>query len=243
MPDSKPVVLVTGSTSGIGAAVVRRLASEGARVVVNSARSPDAGHALAESLPDAIYRQADVADQDQVRDLVDYTVSTFGGLDVLVNNAGRTRSIPHKDLDGVTVEDWQRILGLNIIGTWQMSVAAMPALRRSSQGTIINISSVAGSRPAGSSIPYAVSKAAVEHMTRLLAAAVGPEVRVNAVAPGLIDTPWTAGFSEIKKQVEAVTPLCRIGQVDDVAEAVVALTRATYTTGAVLSVDGGAHLV
>ncbi|QXJ23404.1 SDR family oxidoreductase [Actinomadura graeca] len=242
MPDSRPVALVTGSTSGIGEAVARRFAAGGFGVVLNSARSVDAGKTLSASLPHSMYRQADIADHDQVRDLVDETIATFGRLDVLVNNAGRTRPIPHGDLDSVTQEDWQRILGLNVVGTWNLSVAAMPALRRSAGGAIVNISSIAGSRPAGSSIPYAVSKAAVEHMTRLLAAVVGPEVRVNAVAPGLIDTPWTAGFTEIKERVATTTALRRVGLPGDVADAVFALSRAEYTTGTVLYVDGGAHL-
>jgi ketoreductase RED2 len=243
MSPNTPVALVTGSSSGIGAAVAKYLAAQGMRLVVNSARSVESGRELATDLCDAVYVQADVADPQQARRLVDATIDEYGRLDLLVNNAGRTRAIPHADLDKVSQEDWQQILGLNVIGTWNMSVAAMPALRRSPTGSIVNISSVAGSRPAGSSIPYAISKAAIEHMTRLLAAAVGPAVRVNAVAPGLIETPWTTTFTEIKEKVANTTPLRRVGTANDVAAVVHALARAEYTTGSVLLVDGGAHLI
>lgn len=239
----KPVALVTGSSSGIGAAVARRLSDEGMTVVVNAARSADAGRRLAESLPDARFVQADISDEEQVRRLLDEVAAEYGALDLLVNNAGVTRGIPHKDLEAATGEVWRTILGVNVVGTWQTTVAAMPLLRASGAGHVVNISSVAGVRPAGSSIPYAVSKAAVNHMTRLLAAAVGPEVRVNAIAPGLVDTPWTEAFTEIRERVREAVPLRRTGTPQDMAELVVGLHRAAYTTGEVVLADGGAHLL
>lgn len=239
----KRVAVVTGSSSGIGTAVARRLAAEGIRVVINSARSRTAGQQLAESLPEAIYVQADVSDGQQAAHLIDTTVETFGRLDILVNNAGRTRLIPHHELTSVTTEIWQEILALNVVGTWQTAVAAVPHLKMSGAGCIVNISSVAGSRPAGSSIPYAVSKAAVEHMTRLLANVLGPEVRVNAVAPGLIDTPWTREFTQIAEKVRESTPLRRVGTPEDIAEAVYSMVNVAYMTGQVVLVDGGAHLI
>ncbi|MFI7012211.1 SDR family NAD(P)-dependent oxidoreductase [Streptomyces sp. NPDC050145] len=243
---SKRVALVTGSSAGIGEAVARRLAAEGISVVVNSARSTEAGEKVAASLPDALYVQADVTDPEQSRQLVAAAVEHYGRLDILVNNAGVTRAIPHGDLAAATPEVWQEIFGLNVFGTWQTTVAAMPALKESGEGVVVNVSSVAGSRPTGSSIPYAVSKAALEHMTRLLAVAVGPEVRVNAVAPGLVETGWTKGsdfFAAIAQKVAEVAPLHRVGQPEDVAEAVLSMIRATYTTGNILMVDGGGTLV
>ncbi|NXY97063.1 SDR family oxidoreductase [Streptomyces sp. BR123] len=240
---SKPVALVTGSSSGIGAAIARRLSAEGMTVVVNAARSAEAGRRLAESLPDARFVQADISDAGQVRQLLDEVAEEFGVLDLLVNNAGVTRAIPHTDLDAATAEVWQDILGVNVVGTWQTSAAAMPLLRASGAGHIVNISSVAGVRPAGSSIPYAVSKAAVNHMTRLLAGAVGPGVRVNAIAPGLVDTPWTEAFTEIRERVRQAVPLRRTGTPEDIAELVVGLHRSAYTTGEVVLADGGAHLL
>lgn len=239
----KRVAVVTGSSSGIGAAVAKRLAAAGMRVVVNSVRSKEAGQQLAESLPEAIYVQADVADEEQAAQLIGTTVETFGRLDILVNNAGRTRLIPHHELTSITTEVWQEILALNVIGTWQTAVAAVPHLKMSGAGCIVNISSIAGSRPAGSCIPYAVSKAAVEHMTRLLANILGPEVRVNAVAPGLIETPWTKGFTQIAEKVRKSTPLRRVGTPEDIAEAVYGVVNAAYMTGQVMLVDGGAHLI
>jgi ketoreductase RED2 len=133
---------------------------------------------------------------------------------------------------------WRRIFDVNVFGTWAMSVAAMPSLREA-HGSIVTITSIAGVRPTGSSIPYAASKAALNHLTLLLAKVVGPEVRVNAVAPGLVDTPWTEDWDFAREVIRQVAPLKRSGQPDDVAEVVLALTRATYLTGQVVCVDGG----
>jgi ketoreductase RED2 len=236
------VALVTGSSSGIGAAVATRLAAEGMRVVVNSARSREAGERLARELPEAVYVAADIADPRQAEDLVAEAVRTYGRLDVLVNNAGTTRVIPHEDFAAVTPEIWREILDVNLIGTWQTTVAALPHLRAHGDGCVVNISSVAGSRPAGSCIPYAVSKAALDHLTRLLAAVTGPQVRVNALAPGLVDTPWTAAFAGPRQWMEEQSPLRRVGTPQDIAEGVLGLIRARYTTGEVLLADGGTHL-
>lgn len=244
----KRVALVTGSTAGIGAAVARKLADEGLRVVVNSARSVEAGRAFAAELPDAVYVQADISREDEANLLVQSALDAYGRLDVLVNNAGTTRRIPHADIAAATPEVWRAILDVNVLGTWQVTAAALPHLRRAGEegerpASVVNISSVAGVRPAGSSIPYAVSKAAINHMTRLLAAAVAPGVRVNAVAPGLVETGWIEGFEDIRAMVEAKTPLRRVGKPEDVAAAVWALVSADYVTGEVLVTDGGGHLV
>ena len=135
-----------------------------------------------------------MADEADCVRLVDEMVTTHGRLDVLVNNAGTTAVIPHDDLEAATPDVWRRIFDTNVIGTWQLTVAAVPHLRESGRGQVVNVSSLAGDRPVGSSIPYACSKAAVSHMTRLLANTLGPDIRVNAVAPGLVDTPWTADW-------------------------------------------------
>lgn len=244
---NRRVALITGSSSGIGAAIARRLAQEGMRVVVNSATSIAAGQKLASELPEAIYAQADVADAAGARRLVDAAVAAYGRLDVLVNSAGTTRYIHHADLQAADANVWRAIFDVNVLGTWQVTTAAVPHLRASGSGAIVNISSLAGDLAAGSSIPYAVSKAAVNHMTRLLAAALGPEIRVNAIAPGHIETPWhDRGPEDLRDSDDwttAHTPLRRVGTADDVAEATLALVKATYTTGEVLNVDGGRHLV
>jgi ketoreductase RED2 len=234
-------VVVTGSSSGIGEATARAFAALGAGVLVNSARSADEGEAVAADLPDACYVQGDITDPATPDRLVAAALERWGRLDVLVNNAGTTALIPHHDLAAASVDVWRRIFEVNVFGTWSMSVAAMPALREA-RGCVVNVASVAGVRPTGSSIPYAASKAALNHLTVLLAKVVGPEVRVNAVAPGLVDTPWTADWDLVREVVRQAAPLKRSGQPDDVAEVVVALARAAYVTGQVVVVDGGLSL-
>lgn len=237
------VVLVTGSTSGIGAATAELLSQRGAVVAVNSSRSVDVGRALADRLPNrATYVQGDVAHGEQAERLVQTVVERFGRLDALVNNAGATEVIPHADLASASPEIWRRIFEVNVVGTWQVTVAAVPHLRASGSGQVVNVSSVAGVRPVGSSIPYACSKAAVNHMTRLLANTLGPQVRVNAVAPGLVDTPWTADWHAVREVVQARAPLRRSADPVDVARAVLGLMTADYVTGEVLVVDGGLQL-
>jgi ketoreductase RED2 len=237
------VAIVTGSSSGIGEATARRLADLGARVVVNSSSSVEAGKAVAASLPtESLYLQADISDQSQGHDLILRTVDRFGSLDVLVNNAGWTTRVPHTDLDGLTDEIFRKTFEVNVFGTWWLTKAAMPYLRDSTDGNVVTITSIAGLRPIGSSIAYAMSKAALNHMTALLAKACGP-VRINGVAPGLVATPWTSQWEDQHAAVAATTPLHRSATPEDCAEAVIGLIRNTYVTGHVVVVDGGTTLV
>ncbi|MCU1530166.1 MAG: Granaticin polyketide synthase putative ketoacyl reductase 2 [Frondihabitans sp.] len=235
------VALVTGSSSGIGEGIARRLAEEGMRVVIHSRSSAERGRALAREIG-GLYVQADIADGDQSRRMVDEVIGTLGRLDLLVNNAGTTQEIPHADLDAADREVWRRIFEVNVFGTWDLCVAAMPHLRVAPHGHIVMITSLGGQRPLGSSIPYSVSKAAADQLTRILASTVGPEVRVNAVAPGFVDTPWTSEWHELRARVAAEVPLQRVATPDDIAIAVAGLHRTTYATGQVLAVDGGYHL-
>jgi ketoreductase RED2 len=237
-PQRGQVVVVTGSSSGIGEATARAFADAGASVLVNSARSVAEGEAVAASLPDALYVRGDITDTGVPERLVAAALERWGRLDTLVNNAGTTALIPHHDLPAASVDVWRRIFEVNVFGTWAMSVAAMPALREA-RGSIVNVASVAGVRPTGSSIPYAASKAALNHMTLLLAKVVGPEVRVNAVAPGLVDTPWTEDWDVVREVVRQVAPLKRSGRPEDVAHVILSLTGAAYVTGQVVVVDGG----
>ena len=238
---SSRVVLVTGSTSGIGEATARRFAARGDTVVFNSVRSVEAGERLAASTANAHYVQADIAVAVDCTRLIEQVLERCGRLDVLVNNAGTTRVIPHRDLEAATLDVWREIFEVNVFGTWSLSVAAMEALR-ATKGSIVNVSSVAGVRPTGSSIPYAASKAALNHITALLAKVVGPDVRVNAVAPGLIDTPWTKDWDVVRGFVQSVAPLQRSGTPDDVADVIVSLASTPYVTGQVVTVDGGLSL-
>ncbi len=232
------VVLITGSTSGIGLATARRFVERGDTVVFNSARSVEAGEHLASITYESIYVQGDIAIASDCARIVTTVLEKYGRIDILVNNAGATKVIPHRDLDAATVEVWREIFDVNVFGTWQLSVAAMASLREH-RGSIVNVSSAAGLRPIGSSIPYAASKAALNHMTVLLAKVVGPDVRVNAVAPGLIDTPWTQDWDTVRGNVERLAPLRRSGTPDDVADVIVALATTSYVTGQVVAVDGG----
>ncbi len=236
------VAVVTGSSSGIGEAVARRFAAEGATVVVSSATSVEAGEAVAGSLPSASYVQCDISDEAACRRLVDAALERHGRLDVLVNNAGTTKVIPHKDLDAATDDVWRRILDVNLMGTWYLSRAALPALKATGDGVIVNVTSLAGVKAAGSSIPYAVSKAALNHLTRLMANVSGPEVRINAVAPGLIATPWTADWDAQHAAIRAGAPLARSGEPDDIAATVLGVVVSRYMTGEVVLADGGVHL-
>jgi len=237
------VALVTGSSSGIGETTARRLSELGARVVVNSATSVEAGEAVASALPgDAVYVRGDISDPTDCRALLDATIAEFGGLDILVNNAGWTTAVAHHDLDGLTDEIFRRTFEVNVFGTWWLTKAAMPLLRASDDASVVTITSIAGLRPTGSSVAYAMSKAALNHMTVLLAKACAP-VRVNAVAPGLVATPWTESWEAMHELVAAAAPMKRSATPDDCAEAVLALIRNRYVTGQVFVVDGGTTLV
>jgi ketoreductase RED2 len=240
------VVVVTGSSSGIGEATARLFAAEGGSVVVNSSSSVEAGQAVADQINAAggraTYVRADVSDARERRELIEATLADHGRLDVLVNNAGVTQVIAHADLDAVTEEVFRRILDVNLIGTFELTKLALPHLRATGDGAVVNVTSVAGVRPTGSSIPYAVSKAALNHLTALLANVTGPAVRVNAVAPGLIRTPWTADWGPLHDAMAQRAPLGRSGQPGDIAAAVADVAANRYLTGQVVVVDGGLSL-
>lgn len=237
------VALVTGSASGIGAAVARALAAEGARVVVNSRSSVEAGRAVAAEIGGE-YRQADVSDPEAARGLVVGVAADLGGLDILVNNAGTTRVIRHDDLEAATPEIWAELYATNVIAPFVLTAAALAHLRRCpAGGVVVNVGSLAGVRPTGSSIPYAASKAALHHQTRLLAAVLGPDVRVNAVAPGFVETPWTEDWEAVRGFVTATAPLRRTAVPEDVAGVVLAQVLSTAVTGEVWVIDGGTQLV
>jgi ketoreductase RED2 len=236
--DGTKVVLITGSSSGIGEAIARLFAAQGAAIVINSVSSVEAGEAVAASLPKAIYVKGDIAVEADTQRLVSAAMDRWGRLDTLINNAGTTAVIPHHDLAAADLSVWRRIFEVNVFGTWSMCMAAVDALRQSS-GSIVNVGSLAGLRPTGSSIPYASSKAALHHQTVLLAKVLGPEVRVNAVAPGMVETPWTKDWDFVREVVTQIAPLKRTGQPNDVAEVVVALANAAFVTGQIVAVDGG----
>lgn len=246
MASSPPVALVTGSTSGIGAAIARRLARDGYALVLHSRTSAETGRALARELGSAIYVQADLAhDADRVR-LIRETVAMAGRLDVLVNNAGISRVVPHTELAAATPELWHELHEVNVVAPFRLIAEAESALRaaasRGRPGCVVNISSHAGVRPKGASIPYAASKAALNHVTRLLALSLAPNIRVNAVAPGLVDTPLTAGWTQAQQLWKERSPMRRSASPADIAQVVSTLVASDYLTGEILLCDGGLNL-
>ncbi|CAD6559323.1 SDR family NAD(P)-dependent oxidoreductase [Paraburkholderia metrosideri] len=246
MKTTSPVALITGSTSGIGAAIARRLSKDGFSIVVHSRSSAEAGHALVRELGSAVYVQADLAcDADRVR-LVREAIAVWGRLDVLVNNAGISRVIPHADLAAATPDVWQALHEVNVVAPFRLITEAQSALRESAArgkpACVVNVSSHAGVRPKGASIPYATTKAALNHMTRLLALSLAPEIRVNAVAPGLVDTPLTADWTQARQLWNERSPMRRAASPDDIAQAVALLIASDYLTGEILLSDGGLNL-
>jgi ketoreductase RED2 len=211
-------------------------------VVVNSSSSVEAGEAVSASLPsESTYVRADISVQDEAHALVDHTIETYGRLDYLINNAGWSTPVVHNDLEGLTDEIFRKTFDVNVFGTWSVTKRAIPHLRDSDDASIVNITSIAGIRPVGSSMAYSMSKAALNQMTVLLAKSYGP-IRVNAVAPGLVATPWSADWDAQHEWVAATAAIPRSATPEDCAEAVLALLRNKYTTGEIFVVDGGLTL-
>lgn len=240
------VALVTGSTSGIGAAIAWRLRNEGYAVVLHSRSSAQTGRAMASEMGQAAYIKADLAlEAERVR-LVAEAIAVWGQLDVLVNNAGISKVIPHTDLAASSSAVWHELHEVNVIAPFHLVALAEAALRDAARfrraGCVVNISSHAGVRPKGASIPYAVSKAALNHVTRLLALSLGPDVRVNAVAPGLVHTPLTADWTAAQTLWRERAPMHRAATPGDIAHAVAMLVTSDYLTGEVLLSDGGLNL-
>jgi 3-oxoacyl-[acyl-carrier protein] reductase len=246
------VALVTGGATGIGRAVCLALAKAGAKgVIVNYSRSVADATATVAELDglgvEGLAVKADVSREAEIKAMVDQAADHFGRLDVLVNNAGTTRFIPFPDLDAVTDEVWQSILGVNLMGTWYASRAAAPHLRKE-RGCIVNIASIAALRASGSSLPYGVSKAAINQLSRALAIALAPDVRVNAVNPGLVSSRWFRqpfGEEAAAAQETAMakrTPLQAVATPEHVAQAVMGFVRSDLVTGQHLVVDGGLNL-
>lgn len=242
----RPVALVTGSATGVGRATAVQLAGLEYDVVVNYSRSEDDARETVRLVEEqgarALLVACDVSDDGAVRGMIDRISREFGRLDVVVNNAGTTYFIEHADLEALTEEKWDRILAVNLKGPFFVARAAAPLLKRSHHAAIVNVSSVAGVSGTGSSIAYCASKGALNTMTKSLARALAPEIRVNAVCPGPIDTRWMRGWKSEEELAALVAayPIPRAAQPEDIAETVCYLaTGTTLTTGQCLVVDGG----
>lgn len=244
------VCIVTGSSSGVGAATALALARLGASVLVNYSRSADAAEAVARQCRDAggeaIVVRGDVASDDDCKALAAAAIERWGRIDVLVNNAGTTKFAPIARLAAVSAEDFHSIYSVNTIGVFQMVRACEPALRASS-GSVVNVSSIAGQDGLGSSIAYVASKGALNALTVALARALGPEVRVNAVLPGFIETGWLqaglgTAYEAAHRAYRNQSALEAVLTADDVADSILGLLGAGKITGQLLRVDAGKAL-
>jgi 3-oxoacyl-[acyl-carrier protein] reductase len=248
MSTERRAALVTGSASGIGRAAALALARAGYDVVVNYSQSEAAAKQTAADAEAAgarvlLYR-ADVSDDVQVRAMVAAVQEQFGRLDALINNAGTTAPVPPKDLEGLTVEMWDRVFAVNVRSVFLVTRAAAPLLKEA-HGSIVNTASIVGLRPGPQPLPYAASKAAVVNLTKTLAAALAPEVRVNAVAPGWMEGEWMErmlgeNYEGLMARRARATPLKRCATAEDVAETMLSLIESNrFVTGEVIVIDGG----
>jgi len=237
------VALITGGGTGIGREIALTYAREGASIAVNYSRSEKEAMETAEEIRKlgvkALPVKTDVSQDSQVREMVEKVVNELGRIDILVNNAGTTKFCLPDDLEGLTEEMWDSAMAVNVKGTFFCSRAVVPIMKRQGSGAIINTASIAGITGIGSSIAYCASKAGVISITKSLARALAPEIRVNAIAPGFIETRWTAAWAEFRQQHADATPLKRVGQPDDVADVALFLADADFVTGQTIVVDGG----
>jgi 3-oxoacyl-[acyl-carrier protein] reductase len=247
------VCIVTGSATGAGAACAIQLAKKGCRVVVNYTKSEKDAIQTVDTCKkagaDAIMVKADVGNDADCRALAKAALDTWGRIDALINNAGITKFAAAADLDGLNAEDFQRIYAVNVVGPYQMIRACVPAMKKQGKGAIVNISSISGVMGIGSSTAYVASKGALNAMTLALARSLAPEIRVNAVCPGLIETRWHLDrynkeeYAKFKANYEKTVPLARAATPDDVAEVAVWLIEgADLVTGESILVDAGLHL-
>ena len=242
------VAIVTGSSSGIGAATALELSRRGWSVVVNCSKSADAAKQVAAQCGDAIVVQADVGRDEECRHLAQAALDKWGRIDALVNNAGTTKFVPHTKLEELSDDDFLRIFRVNVVAAFQMTRACAAALK-AARGAVVNVSSLAALLGTGSSIAYAASKGALNTLTFSLARVLGPEVRVNAVCPGFVDTPWmSAGYGEqryreLAARYAANTPLKSTCKPEDIAETIAWLVEsARQVTGETIFVDSGMHI-
>ena len=237
------VGIVTGGGTGIGRAVSLSMAARGAAVGVVYSHSVEDAEATVRRIEAdggrALAVRADVADESQVRVMVAQVAETFGSVDLLVNNAGTTEYIPLRDLDAVTDITWDRIFDVNLKGMFYCARAVAPHMRRRGAGAIVNVTSVAGINGDGSSLPYAVSKAAANGLTRSLARALAPEIRCCAVAPGIVETRWVAGREEHVRRLSQDALLRRNVGPEEIAEMVCTLLSQDSMTGQIVVMDGG----
>jgi 3-oxoacyl-[acyl-carrier protein] reductase len=249
MTSEKPVALVTGAATGIGRSAAIALAKNGYDVVINYSRSEDGAKITAQDAETAgaktLLHRCDVSDDAGVRAMLAATEKEFGRLDVLINNAGTTVDVEPKNLEEMTVDGWNRVFAVNVLGLFLVTRAAAPLLKKSPNACIVNTCSIAGLRPSAQPLPYAASKAAVANLTKTLGNALGPQIRVNAVAPGWIEGEWmkrtlAENYEGLMARRAKYTPLKRCCTEDDVADSMLSLIlHNRFVTGEIIIVDGG----
>ncbi|WP_044640066.1 SDR family NAD(P)-dependent oxidoreductase [Risungbinella massiliensis] len=240
------VVIVTGGATGVGKATALKLANAGAKVVINYSRSKqdaiEVVNKITQTGGSAFAFKANVAIEKEVNDMISQTVTSFGTVDGLVNNASITAQIAMGDLDNVTDEVWDSVFNVNVKGMFHCIKAVVPYMKKQQSGVIVNMGSVAGMTGIGSSIPYAATKSAIHTMTRSLAIALAPYIRVNSISPGAVDTRWWSGNEEKMYQLAGNLPLKRISTPDDIAEAILFQLTQESVTGQVFTIDNGQTL-
>ncbi|QGQ45332.1 SDR family NAD(P)-dependent oxidoreductase [Metabacillus sediminilitoris] len=240
------VVIITGGGTGVGRATALKLAAAGAKVIINYSRSRKEATEVVNEITQqggaAFAYRANVAIENEVINMVSQTVSTFGKVDGLVNNASITAQIAMDDLDAVTDELWDSLLNVNVKGMFHCIKAVVPYMKKQQSGVIVNMGSVAGTTGIGSSIPYAATKSAIHTMTRSLAIALAPYIRVNCISPGAVDTRWWSGNEEKMYQLAGNLPLKRISTPNDIAEAILFQLTQESVTGQVFTIDNGQTL-
>jgi 3-oxoacyl-[acyl-carrier protein] reductase len=238
--------IVTGGGTGIGRALSLQLAARGAAVAVVYSRSAAEAQATVAQIEGlggrALALRADVASGAEAGRMTARVAQAFGGIDYLVNNAGITRQLPFADLEAIDDDVWDELYGVNVKGAFYCSRAAAPWLRRQPGSAIVNVGSIAGETGYGSSLPYAVSKAAMHGLTRSLARALAPAIRVNAIAPGAVGTRWWSGNADKMRMLAGGVALNRISEPDDIAGTILMLLEAASMTGQVIRADNGQTL-
>ena len=249
---SRKVAIITGSATGVGAAAAIMLAGRGCQVVINYTRSKaeaeDTASKCAAQGAETLIYQGDVADDAACRGMAQAAIEKWGRIDYLINNAAKTKFNPYENLDGLSAEDFLAIYKVNVVGAYQMVRAVAPQMKKQGRGAIVNNSSIGGVTGIASSMAYAASKAALNMMTQSLSLVLGPEIRINAIAPGAIQTRWLQGgmtpeqYQAFLVNAAAMVPLQIVPTAEQIAEALVwFLEGASVVTGEVLMVDAGLH--
>ena len=240
------VFIITGGGTGIGKATALKLADMGAKLVINYSNSEKEAKKVVEGIAEkggiAFAFKANVANEQEVNEMIHQTITQFGRLDGLVNNASITAQIPMNDLESATDDVWDALYDINVKGMFHCVKAVVPHIKKQKSGAIVNVGSVAGTTGIGSSIPYAATKAAIHTMTKSLAIALAPHIRVNCISPGAVDTRWWSGNEDKMYQLAGNLPLQRISSPEDIADAILFQLKQESVTGQVFTIDNGQTL-